>query len=277
MSSYLLVSNWSLLWKEIWVPIGKKAYTPVDIFIELYDCGCRKLKIPPNEEALNDPKLARDTFKNKIIPSDEKTCLTLLEEFYNTLSDMNERRISKDYKNLLENFITQHNLRYFITADCKIRLSLIGLIVSQYEVLKKSVSSKPLRKHSLDSLEKNVGLFNEEVAEENCIRVANNLLEGILRDKGIEIQGKMDSDKLSDALKACKDCFPHTALLESIQKFCKFSNDYPNLRHGGEENVQTHIRTIKKEDAILALSYTILLTSYIADNNSSHAILTGEL
>lgn len=247
------------------------------MFVELYDCGCRKLGIRPDEEILNDPKLAKVDFKNKIAPVDEKTCIALLEEFYNTLSGMTEKRIGKEYQNLLEKFIRQHNLRYFVTTDCKIRLSLIGLIISQYEVLKKSVSSKPLRKHSLESLDKNVGLFNEDVAEENCIRVANNLLEGILHDKGIEIRGRLDSDRISEALGACRNCFPHTALLESVQRFCKFSNDYPNIRHGGEENDQTFIRYIKKEDAILALSYTILLTSYIAENNSSHAILSGDL
>lgn len=250
--------------------------TPEDMFVELYDCGCRKLRIRPLDEALNDTKLAKAEFKKKIIPTDEKMCITLLEEFYNTLSDMTERRPSKDYQNLLEKFIVQHNLRYFVTADCNIRLSLVGLIISQYEVLKKSVSTKPVRKHALVSLEKNVGLFNEDVTEENCIRVANNLLEGIMQDKGKTLKGKLKSDKFSDSLDACKYCFPHEALLESARKFYKFSNDYPNLRHGGEESNPMQIRPIKKDDAILALSYTILLASFIADNDSSQAILSGE-
>lgn len=40
-----------------------------------------------------------------------------------------------------------------VTRDCKIRLSLVGLIVSQYESLKKAVSTKPLRRDCLISLE----------------------------------------------------------------------------------------------------------------------------
>lgn len=241
------------------------------MFIELYDCGCRKLRSPPSEEALNDPKLAKAEFKKKIMPTNEKTCITLLEEFYNTLSDMVETRTSQDYRRLLEKFIKQHNLRYFLTTDCKIRLSLVGLIVSQYETLRKTVSAKPVRKHALESLEKNVGLFNEDVAEENCIRVANNLLEGIMLDKA-----KVKSDKFSDSLERCKSCFPHVALLESARKFYRFSNDYPNLRHGGKETNPDQIRTIKKDDAIIALSFTVLLASFIADNDASQAILSGD-
>lgn len=270
MNSFLLRYNWGLLWKDIWATLGKKTYAPDDMFNELYGYECRKLKLKASEEALNDPKLAKKEFKRLVVPHDERTCIVLLEGFFETLSDFKEERVSCDYRNLLEKFIEQHNLRYFLTQDCKIRLSLSGLIVSQYETLKKAVSDKPLRKHSLISLEKNVGLFND-VAEENCIRVANNLLEGVLMDKA-----NVGSDKFSDNLDGCRNCFPHEALLESARKFYKFSNDYPNLRHGGKEKNPMQIRDIKKDDAILALSFTILLASFIANNDAGQSILSGD-
>jgi hypothetical protein len=68
------------------------------------------------DEVLNDTKLAKVEFKKKIVPPGEKTSIIRLEEFYNTLSDMHETRLSQDYRKLLEKFIRQHNLRYFITA-----------------------------------------------------------------------------------------------------------------------------------------------------------------
>jgi len=68
------------------------------------------------DEVLNDTKLAKVEFKKKIVSPGEKTSIILLEEFYNTLSDMHETRLSQDYRKLLEKFIRQHNLRYFITA-----------------------------------------------------------------------------------------------------------------------------------------------------------------
>jgi hypothetical protein len=72
MNSFLLRSSWGLLWKNIWLPLGKKTYAPDDMFIELYRCGCRKLRIHPIDEALSDAKLAKAEFKKMAVPSDEK-------------------------------------------------------------------------------------------------------------------------------------------------------------------------------------------------------------
>jgi hypothetical protein len=64
--------------------------------------------------------------------------------------------------------------------------------------------------------------------------------------------------------------------MRAPERFYEFSSDYPNLRHGGRQANQRQIRALKKDDAILALSFAILLVSFIADNNAGQAILSGD-
>jgi hypothetical protein len=287
MSSILIRSNWHYLWESVWVPLRKKSYASDSMFIELYERQSRKLKLKLDKAAYDDPKIALKEFKKQFVSLEEPTeqaCIELLEDFYKILLNM-DARLCYDYKILLETFVQRYNLRYFLTADCKIRLSLMGLMISQYATLKDTLSNNPLRHACLTHLEDNVGLFYEKTGEANCIRAANNLLEGVAIDKAND-----GSKTLGAALraKAFKDCFPHEALIEPTDAFWKFSCDFPNLRHAGMQpkaykreeqkpkQMLEPIRPIKKEDAILTLSYAIILATFIADNDSSKKILSGE-
>jgi hypothetical protein len=287
LSSILIRSNWHYLWESVWVPIRKKSYATDNMFVELYERQCRKLKLNIVRAVYDDQKIALKEFKKQFVSLEEpteQTCIELLEDFYGILSN-NDARLCFDYRVLLEKFVHRYNLRYFVTADCKIRLSLVGLMISQYATLKKTLSNNQLRSACLTHLEANVGLFHEDIGEENCIRAANNLLEGVAIDKAND-----GSKTLGAALnaKAFKDCFPHEALIEPTDAFWKFSCDFPNLRHAGmqqnvyagvkqkQKQILKPIRPIKKEDAILTLSYAVILATFIADNNSSKTILSGE-
>jgi hypothetical protein len=271
MNSFLFRSNWSFLYNDLWIPLSKSKFAPDDMFIELFRYASRKARSEPKTEALSDPKLAKQEFKKFPTPTDEKTCLAILEGFYEVLSDFNPK-ISEKYRSKLQEFIERHNLRYFLTPDCKIRISLVGLIVSQYASLKKAVSTTPLRNNCLLSLEKNIGLLNEDTIEENCIQKANNLLEGVTIDK-TTIPG---ANTFGWAVNGCRDCFPHQALIDSAKKFYEFSSDFPNLRHGGTAINPAQIRDLKKDDAILSISFAVLLASFIADNDASQKILLGD-
>jgi len=266
---FLIRSSWHLLWGNVWFPLSKKSYAPENMFLDLYTYEYKKLKLKITKEVYDNPKLAQEEFKIRIVPIQEKACVALLEGFYDVLSNM-DARLCRDYRNLLDKFFERYNLRYFLTADCKIRLSLVGLIVSQYAVLKKSVSTNQLRKDCLVDLEKNVGLFHEDTAESNCIRVANNLLEGVTVDKATN-----GANTFRRAIDGCRNIFPHQALIDSAKSFYEFFSDFPNLRHCGTTLNPRQIRNIKKDDAILSISFAVLLSSFIADNDAAQAILEG--
>jgi hypothetical protein len=269
MNFFLFRSNWDILYREVWLPLSKSASAPPDMFIELFRYASTKLGFEPEIEAFNDPKLAKEEFRKVSTPTDEKTCLSLLEGFYDILSTFNTD-INKKYYSKLKEFIERHNLRYSLTPDCKIRLSLTGLLISQYATLKKAIAANQLRAQCLQSLELNIGRINEDTVEETCITRASNLLEGITIDKTTNRKRTF-----GEAIEGCRDCFPHEALIESAKKFYRFFSDYPNLRHAS--TIDKKIRDLKKDDAILSISFAVLFAAYIADNNASQAILSGDL
>ena len=61
-----------------------------DLFVELFRYASRKLKLESLPEVLNDPKLAKQEFKKLPTPIDEKTCIVIMEGFYEVLSFFNE-------------------------------------------------------------------------------------------------------------------------------------------------------------------------------------------
>jgi hypothetical protein len=63
------------------------------------------------------------------------------------------------------------------------------------------------------------------------------------------------------------------ALKDCVKKVYKFSCDYPNIRHPG--NPSSRIRPLKKDDALLIIALTLGLGSFISNENSSEAILSG--
>ena len=113
MSYFLFRSNWNLLWQELWIPLSENESAPPGLFIELIRYAYRKLGLEPKEEALKSPhaseeereavgaaidktlqvlnnaERAREEFMRLPIPSNEKLCVTLLEGFYEVLSDLN--------------------------------------------------------------------------------------------------------------------------------------------------------------------------------------------
>jgi hypothetical protein len=272
MNSVLIRSNWSFLYNDLWMPLSKSKYAPDDMFNELFRYASRKLRVEPKAEILNDLKLAKQEFKKLPTPIDEKTCLVLLEGYYDEVFSEFNPALKEKYRFKLQEFIVRHNLRYFLTPDCRIRLSLVGLIVSQYASLKKTVSTNPLRDSCLIALEKNIGLLKEDTIEENCIQKANNLLEGVAIDKTTTI----GANTFGRAINGCRDCFPHQALIDSAKKFYEFSSDFPNLRHGGIAQNPGVFRGLKKDDAILSISFAVLLASFIVDNDASQKILMGD-
>jgi hypothetical protein len=269
MSFLSLRSNWTNIYREVWNPVSRSVYAPPDMFIELLRFASRKLGLEPTIEALNDPRLAKEDFKKIPTPPDEKTCITLMEGFYDVLSQFSPD-IQERYCYKLGEFIEGHNLRYSLTADCKIRLSLSGLLVSQYANFKKAISANAARNQCLNELEINIGRLKEAAAEGNCIRIASNLLEGITVDKTTN-----GETTFGRAIDGCRIFFPHESLIESAKNFYKFFSDYPNLRHAG--NYRNKIRELKKDDAILSITFAVLFASYIAENDASQAILSGDL
>jgi hypothetical protein len=273
MNSFLFLANWNALWRELWMPLSKTESAPSDLFIEIYRHATKELGIEPKDEALSDAKLAKEEFKKLPIPPTEKVCIQTLEGFYEVLSDF-KTDIAYKYYLKLKDFIESRNLRYILTPNCKIRLSLTGLLISHYYTLKKSAvqiaSTDPRRLENLTELEKKIGNIKNDDVERDCIRVASNLIEEVVVSKSTN-----GEKTLGKALKGCPNLFPHKSFVNDVVGFYDFACDYPNLRHPGTQSQK--IRDLKKDDAILSIWLAVMFSSYIAENDSCELILSGEI
>ncbi len=269
---FLVKPHWRKLNRTVWSSLEKRRSAPLDMYIELLRFARRRLGIQVDaatDEALHDPALAREQFFGLPEPSNESKSIELLEGFHEVLNEFNPV-IAEGYEQELREFIEEHNMRYIVAHSCKLELSIQGLLASQFVRLSNILATNPHVNQSLQQLEATVSKLKEGTHEErNCIGIATNLLEGIARDKTTNNQ-----TTLGAAIEGC-DVFPHSAVKECVKSFYKFASDYPNIRHSG--TAANKLRELKKDDALLAVSFAIAFGSYVFDNDSSNAILNGEL
>lgn len=248
---------------------------PRDMYAELLRSVYEKLhtdpNISPNIEALNDPEIAKAEFKKFQVPPDELTCISILEGFHDVLSEFSTD-IAEKYRLKLSQFLAEHNLRYLLTADCKLELSIQGLLMTQCTHLYKSVVNNHQDQiECLEDLQASLSRLGNRGEVRNCIRIASNLLEGLTIDRSGN-----QADTLGAAIDRCPpDIFPHNSLKYCVKNLYKFWSDYPNIRHAGSP--ARRVRGLKKDDALLIIALTLGFASFISNDNASEEILTGNL
>jgi hypothetical protein len=178
--------------------------------------------------------------------------------------------IAESYRDEVRKFVEERNLRYVVSDDCKLRLSVQGVLVSQYAKLRNRVMGSPGIEQSLRLLEASITRLKDSVEEErNCIGIATNLLEGIACSNTTNRQ-----NTLGRAIEGC-NVFPHESLRTCVKDFYRFASDYPNIRHAGTP--ANKIRELKKDDALLATALALAFSSYVLDNDCGDAVIQGEL
>jgi len=269
---FLIKHNWRRLNKDLWTNLEGRRAAPSDLYIELLRYARRRLSIQIDEAtdtALSDPELAREEFFKLPEPQNEAKCIELLEGYHDTLLDFNPK-IAQNFKEELKEFVEEHNLRYAISDDCQFRLSVQGLLLSQYAKLCAELLGTSHIEQSLRQLETSTARLKDAPDEErNCIGIATNLLEGIVCNRTTN-----NENTLGKAVDGC-NVFPHEALRKCVKELYRFSSDYPNIRHAGTP--ASKIRELKKDDALLILTLALAFGIYIYDNDSGKAIIEGEL
>jgi hypothetical protein len=280
------MENWKGLNQHIWNSLERSSAAPDAMYAELYRYFARELGFdsrpeptpeptPAHEQykryelAINDPEVARTTFKEYSVPPNEAKCITILEGYHGVLSQI-DAKLAEKYYQRLQDFIFSHNLRYALTPDCKLTLSIEGLLVSQCARLRKALANNRDRLDCLKELEDSLAKINHDNEERNSIRIASNLLEGIVRDRSSNRE-----ETLSRAIDGCGSLFPHHSLKETYKDVYRFASDYPNVRHAG--NPASRVRNLKKDDALLVIAMTVGMTLFIAENDASSYILQGQL
>lgn len=271
--SVLLKPNWEKINSIIWNSDEILESAPPDMYIELLryrllGAGRAELDKPENIETLNDAEKAKERFGILPAPQNERECAAVLREYFKILRQFNGQT-SKKYREKLEQWITDHNLRYKVDDNCEIRLTIQGSMVTQFEFLRNSLATSAHRADAINDIEKSLSNLDDTNEVRNCIRNASNLLEGIVIDKS-----SVHSNTLTGALPGCRGFFPHASLMECVEKIYKFCSDYPNIRHSG--TASSSLRSLKKDDALLMVAVTIGFGTFVLDNDAGDKILSGD-
>ncbi len=271
---FLIMQNWEKMNRDIWNSLEKLASAPPDVYVELLrshllHIGREEIEKPENVEVLNDSAKSREAFRSLPSPANEARCVSTLGEYYRILRQFGTE-IAEKYREKLIDWIAEHNLRYVVTGDCELKLSIPGSLVSQFEFLKNSLATNPHRTDSIHDIEKTLSKLDDPSEVRNFIRSTSNLLEGIVIDSS-----SGHGNTLTRALPGCRSKFPHQYLIDCVQSVYDFCSDYTNLRHSG--NPASSIRNLKKDDALLMLAITIGFGTFIVDNDASDKILSGDL
>lgn len=268
--SILIKHNFGFLFKEIWENF--LSYPP-GIYKEIIQYYYENLKydLEGKLEIINDENLASDEFRE--IPSwpiREAICIKILEGIYNLLKDSYDDQLAKKYIHNLQRIFEEYNLRYIITDNGKIGLSIQGLINSLLLRLRKSIDDKKGSRESLQQLEKSITkLENSDESFRNCMTIASNLMEGTAKDRT-----NHKFDNLKRCVDSSSDIFPHKFAKESIKLLYDYLSDYPNLRHAGTE--ANRIRNLKMDDASLVTVLAIGYASFLASHDDGQSLLIGE-
>lgn len=270
---FLLRSQWKKQNKAIWSSLEKRKAAPADMYIELLRFARRIQGVQVDlatDTALSDPSLAREKFLNLPERQSETKWIELLEGYHGVLREFKGGKMAENYRQELAEYVEEHNLRYVLTNDCKLKLSHRGLLVSGYSKLRTLVSNQSTLIQALSQLDESVSRLGVTTQEErNAIGIATNLLEGIAKDKTTNHQ-----PTLGNAIEGC-NVFPHEALRTCVKNFYRFASDYPNIRHAGTP--ANKIRELKKDDALLFVSLALAFGLYIFDNDSTELIIAGDL
>ncbi len=295
--SVLLRDHWKDLNRSVWPALVKRKAAPPDVYVEVLRVVRQTMRIDNKEdiektlsdpkitkemyltlssklklldEALNDSRLARAEFFRLPVPESEADCIEVLEAFHRVLSSEFGSQTAEQYRVELKNFIGEYNLRYDVSNQCKLILSVPGVLASQYSRLRNELGSNQNLAEALLYVEESLARLKDTTHEErNCVSVASNLIEGVICQKSTN--GK---DTLTAAIDGC-DVFPHWAVKESIKNFYKFASNFPNVRHGARGGPRE--RDLKKDDALLAVALAVAFSSYIFNNDAADPILEGEL
>lgn len=246
---------------------------PTDVYGELlrYYYKILGYDLVKKSQIMSDVDLASKEFRRiPSTPISEQICVKILEGFYDILKDSYGKKIATKYENNLKKILDRHNLRYILMQDCKMGLSLHGLLGSLLLRLKKSVQIEDSKLETLELLETNIAkLDNTAASSRNCMSMANNLMESAVVDKSTN-----RSKTLGRALRGCPDLFPYQTLFSSLENLNQFLNDYPNIRHSG--NPTLRIRNLKIDDATLITALAITYASYIRSADDGFSIITGD-
>lgn len=268
----------SILIKDTWKEIIETIFDYINedpaIYIQFLEIYYKTLNINLAEKSdvLNDSTLASIEVQSlHMIAISEQSCIKILQDFYYVIKNDYGLGFSTTYKNNIVKTLSLYNLRYSVTQDCKISLSIKGLIDSMIIQLQNGLV-KQGNVNGFEQLEYNVAsLENNRHSVSNCLSSASNLIESAV--KSVAYNKARTLGKALDNLDA--DIFPYESLLQSLKEINTFLNNYTDLRHDGD--ITKKIRDLQLKDASLVTTLIIAYTYFMRSPDDGTSLIDGKL
>jgi hypothetical protein len=262
------IQVWEYLWLDLWSPIGDFSPDDVSVPQDLFSILCITADdyLSPHltdlelEEIRNDPIIAHRRFQS-LKGTDFKNEIAIvnfLEETYHIIKDFEIAGFENFYKQQLIGIIRKFNLRYRVDDPFIIRFLLPGSFNNLYSEIVRINTGNPHLSSLLDDFEKAYDRYTrtqDPTDLKTCIQKASNYAEGL---------GSLTCGHAEELGKICnylKD-WPHNGVRDSLQHLYRFCNDYPGIRHGG--NQHNACRPLAPRDAILTSLIIMSFSGYLS-------------
>jgi hypothetical protein len=265
--------HWRLTWPELWKRLGDSSQAPDDLFITLYRTANDFFLVPTTgteiDLIVNDPTTAEKAFKalsGEVFESESKT-KAFLETLFNSIQEFERPALTSRYKQLVSEFIANHNLRYKILEPFRIQPLVTGIFVQLYCELERSVSPDNHLKQLFEDFERAFATYIDTTQEgdlKRCIASASILAEGIA-GKSLNQHGRTLGHYCDEMA-----CWPHATVKDALKKMYGFCSDYPGIRHAGSPRGQ--LRPLEAKDAFVVCSLIAFLGYLSQDVDIAHAV-----
>jgi len=199
----------------------------------------------------------------------EKDAVNISEGYYYSLAEC-DGNLADEYRDLLRDFLIKYNIRYFMSPPCTLILTIEGLLATEYDYIKhlSETSGSGSRKQLIEIMQNHLMKIDTPDEENNCIASCIKLIEHFSIDRASEKLSKPLEGwqrTLGHALSECRDLFPSESARDSLKRYYNFTNEYPNIRHIGDDACV--IRNLNKSDGLLALSLAVAYSTFLIQNH----------
>ena len=289
------IRAWSYLWPEVLERLAKHPDAGQVILCEIYE-AIEKLparlpqgqsrqtvfRIPADDvtdlRLRNDPEVAAKFFERlsgRQFKS-EMEATRAIERIALALDDEYPLLVAGRFRSLIRGFLKRHGLHYRLAQPLSFRPSLSGVVCGVIQQLEEMGETDPHFGQLFSECEEAFDDLRDRPTEariKSCIGKQMNVAEAIARKhcqvNRIEIRQARNGQQVvvqNPALSAMSHVlgtWPHDEVKNSLRKYYEFANDYPGIRHPG--NQHGAIRPLGLRDAVAGLVLTIGFAAYLTD------------
>lgn len=230
------------------------------------------------EEALQDEERARH-FVHAMQPDQfgsEGLLVDGLESLFKALEIETTPILANLYRELVAQFVADHNLRYEVLDDCSICPNAAGIIqglvvdirriaqrdghlaglLSDFDETVRDIRRERSSNKFRTAIQRNVNLL-EAVGERHLVALVATPEGAGARNW----RGRPDNlGKISRGIQT----LPHESLRIALDALYTFTCDYPGIRHGG--NPESKVREIQLRDLAAMLAIFVGIVPYVTDD-----------